>query len=252
MIKEAWMPPKRLWGQLSERAWKILKKQGFIKSDKEILKGIQEGNEILLGLRPNRSGKFYTKLRDAGIVLKYKSVGVRGVRDLVMGTLKKDPISIQSGISQMMSFSIENKVITAPNRRFSVYKKILRSLGLHDPIGLRHEIDEARISMKKPRDFKIAIEYNNILLPTTNHSSPEVLFRESNLMRGLSKRHGFMKLRKINGESRVIKRYTGKEYGKDYFTKSDLKKIPKDKLFIVEKNGVGELPSWRIPSWMFD
>ena len=235
--KKAWIPPKRLWGELSEDAWKALKNKGVIKSDREILKGVELGNKVLLGIAPNpHTQKYYMKLKNEG----YKKVNDQGfwsaIKNIIMGNIKKNKEQAQRGMLKLKFLGPytdpKSKIIHMYRHpRYGLMSLLVRKrLGLSNEIGLRHEIDEARAIMRSVTrgvtPFRIRREMPVIgRIPTAQHMNPSVIIRESNNIRPLSKANKMIRTRNKSGEGLVIKSVLNKRYGRDYLPLSSSKKL---------------------------
>jgi len=187
-----------------------IKKTKAIKGDREILKGIRTGNARLLN-----------KLRHKGWELNKMKF---------RGSDPQDKVKSLMGPHASSSL-FEGKSINVYNKKSLLGKGFHKVTGLHPDIALRHELMEAKHIEKVPEiKFHISKKLFGTSMPKAMHAHPDIITRESNLMRGLSGKYKnrFMKIRN-KAESPVIKSITGKQYGKDYLSNADASKVLKSK-----------------------
>lgn len=236
-------------GGLSDEAVELLKRRGVPRSLEQIVDGMNEGTENILA-RSNAS------FAPSGPTAKALSGG---------GYATETELPLPSSYGNEPRSVIRTMDPDNPVQRFksplhtTFSGKDTRSL--RDALGKRHEAYEAaaanngqvmqglvvRRPSEKTRagaDFiagklhsRKAKTLANILheakRPVGTHNSLNVLGREANDVQRLDRVYPgtsrFVKTRKSTGESGLLERLTGKQYGKDQFSSKDLSRLTKAK-----------------------
>lgn len=97
-------------------------------------------------------------------------------------------------------------------------------------LAVKHELDEYAYGKENPKHMKGKVEAE-FGLDTGMHYSLGILGKESNNLKDVSEKvkEHFITLRQKTGERALLHRLTGKRYGVDTFTQTDIKKLEEAK-----------------------